>query len=471
MPEPRTLTDTHITTDTHISPSANPGADANTNITTAISTNTATNITTDITAGTAANISTDISTRTAVNTNTALQSGVPHTALLLSLNRGLSALGGQIAITVLPITVFLVTHSIAIAGTVLGTRLLVSTLFTPISGLFADRWNPKYLMMISLGTRIILFAAMAETRSIALLAALAALTAAGGMMESTAVSALTPKLIDEASLPRANALISSAQNLSFIIGPLLGGILIAKTSPAWGFYAAAATQMLALLSLLYLPLRMKVHPQKSEDSLLRQLLGGIQYAFSDKFMFIMLTSYSVFIFGLTAFNVLAVGLAFHFGKGSTGYGVLIAAQAVGMLAVTFASTRLLKTSTLLPLFYTNMPVQGLAIIGVALSPSYTFAAFFALIQGIGWGMEQASVTTVLQQNIPGNLQGRVFGLFFSALAIAETLGVTIFGWLGQFLGDSGGLLIAGSLSTLCALLSIILLRPILSSKSVPCNIQ
>ncbi|OFW81467.1 MAG: hypothetical protein A2201_04625 [Alicyclobacillus sp. RIFOXYA1_FULL_53_8] len=68
-------------------------------------------------------------------------------AFSLAVSRGFSALGGQISITILPVVVFLISHSMTLAGMVLGGRLLISVAFTPISGLFVDRWNPKPLML------------------------------------------------------------------------------------------------------------------------------------------------------------------------------------------------------------------------------------------------------------------------------------------------------------------------------------
>ncbi|KPV44446.1 MFS transporter [Alicyclobacillus ferrooxydans] len=403
-------------------------------------------------------------------------------AFTLSASRGLSALGGQIAITILPVAVFLMSHSMALAGLVLGTRLLVSTGFTPISGLFVDRFNPKLLMAISLTGRIILFAVMAQIHAIPWLTLLAAVTAVGGMLESTSTSTLIPRLVPDSALPKVNAIVSSALNLSFIVGPLLGGILVSKASVAWGFYAASGSQILSLICTLYIPSKttqQEVVSTRSKleqgnldetngldessrtESMMQQLLGGIQYAFSDRFLRTMLTAYSVFIFGLTAFNVLALGLSFHFHRGSSGYGLLIAIQAIGMLAITFGSTRWLKNAAVVPMFLLNMPLQGLAMFAIGLSHSFSLVAVFSFLQGLGWGMEQASVMTVLQLHIPRDLQGRIFGLFFASLNIAETLGISVFGWLGQRIGDSNGLLVAGCISTFCAVLSIALLRPLL----------
>lgn len=381
-------------------------------------------------------------------------------AITLAVSRGFSALGGQIALTILPVIVYLISHSLAQAGLVLGARLLISTISTPISGVFADRMNQKTLMLASNSARIALFALMAQLHSIPMLAILIAITAVGGMLEATSVASLTPKIVRAAELPRANAILSSALNLAFIGGPLLSGVIVARFSANWGFYAAALTQVVALLATMTLP----SHPRDETVStqtknVTSQLFEGLTFAFRDRFLTLMLTVYSVFILGLTAFNVLSVGLSYRFHMGGYGYGILIAAQGAGMLVVTFLSAKWIKTSSIVPLFLINMPIQGLSILAIALSKSFLLCVLFAFFQGVGWGMEQASVMTVLQLRIPSALQGRTIGLFFSALSIAETVGVILFGWLGGQIGDAVALATAGLLSTVFAILAIFLLRP------------
>ena len=406
-------------------------------------------------------------------------------ALALAVNRGFSALGGQIVITILPVVVYMISHSMALAGMVLGARLLMATIFTPFMGVSVDRFNPLALMAASLGVRVVLFSLMAETKAIPLLAVLAMATAVFGMLEAPAVGALTPRLVSAEALPRTNAIISSGLNLAFVAGPFLGGVIIARGSAQWGFFAAAASQAVSLAVLWLLP-----SPPAAEQGLvatpgsgavpesgavqgsaaprqavLAQLRTGMRFAFADRFLRIMLTVYAVFILGLTAFNVLAIGLSFRFHMGSAGYGILIALQAVGMLAVTFVAAKWLRASFVGPLFLLNMPIQGAAIIGVSLSPTFLLCAVFACVQGIGWGMEQASVMTIIQQRTPSAVQGRVFGLFFSVLSVAETVGVSFFGWLGGRWGDSQALALAGTISLVFALIGIVLLRPLIADAS------
>src|SRR6202034_711121 len=105
----------------------------------------------------------------------------------------------------------------------------------------ADRYPRRTVLLAGDAVRTLLMAGIAVTVAsagpVTLVIAFTALASAGGCAEKPAAMALLPRLVGEARLGPANALLHTVQDLGVVIGPAIGAILLA-VAPAWVAFLA-----------------------------------------------------------------------------------------------------------------------------------------------------------------------------------------------------------------------------------------
>ena len=126
--------------------------------------------------------------------------------------------------------VYSATRSAVWVGAATICRLLPYVLLGPFGGAVADRYSRRTVLLTGDVLRVLLMvaiaAAVASAGSVALVIGLTALASAAGCAEKPAAMALLPRLVGEARLGPANALLHTVQDLGVLIGPAIGAILL-----------------------------------------------------------------------------------------------------------------------------------------------------------------------------------------------------------------------------------------------------
>lgn len=155
-------------------------------------------------------------------------------------------------------------------------------IFLTMGGLFADRLNKRTILFISDFSRAVLIGALliflwTDTVTSIHLIVLAALFGISDAFSYPALNALTPMLLPKAHLQRGNSIIQMAGQISPILGPALGGSLIALLGFTGVFSVALAMLLLASVTVLFIQLK-----EKKQDvqkvSAIAELKEGFQYA-------------------------------------------------------------------------------------------------------------------------------------------------------------------------------------------------
>jgi MFS family permease len=134
------------------------------------------------------------------------------------------------------------------SGLALGSVLMVAAIpraaFLLLGGALSDRWSPRSLVLYSNAFRAVLVGiiAMLVLTGHAALWQLYLLAGAFGVVDALfypAINAILPMLVDEPTLPPANALMQGSQQLAGMLGPALAGFVVAvvQTGPAFVFDA------------------------------------------------------------------------------------------------------------------------------------------------------------------------------------------------------------------------------------------
>src|SRR5215831_9155783 len=174
--------------------------------------------------------------------------------------------------------VFGATRSPAWVGAATLCRLLPYVLLGPLGGAVADRYPRRTVLVVGslarLVVMLILAAVVADDGPIALVIGLVAVASAAGSAERPAALALMPRLVGEARLGPANALLHTVQDLGVLIGPAIGAILLG-VAPVWVAFAANGATF-AVSALLISAIRPDAAGAGGRTSGVAQLAEGLR---------------------------------------------------------------------------------------------------------------------------------------------------------------------------------------------------
>src|SRR4051812_908364 len=212
--------------------------------------------------------------------------------------------------------------------------------FSLISGVVADAWNRRRLMLFTqTGSALVALAlawvAYEGTAGVWPVYALAALGAAVSTFDLPARQALVPMLVPREHLPNAISLNTIMFQSASVAGPALGGVLIATTSVGWAYVANAASfgfVIVALLMMRDVPARQASEGGSRDDVSWHAALEGLRFVFRQPLIrsTMLLDFFATFFSSATA--LLPIFAQDILRVGPRGYGWLYAAPAIGAVA-------------------------------------------------------------------------------------------------------------------------------------------
>ena len=224
-------------------------------------------------------------------------------------------------------------------------RVVPVIVFSLVSGVVADAWDRRKLMLFTQT------AAAAVSLALAMLAfnnlsvawpiyALAALGSAVGAFDLPARQALVPMLVPREHLPNAITLNTIMFQTASVVGPAIGGLLIATTSVGWAYLANAISfgfVIAALVMMRNVPAREPSALGSRDDVSLHAALEGLRFVFRSPLIrsTMLLDFFATFFSSATA--LLPIFAQDILQVGAKGYGWLYAAPAVGALVTSAAS--------------------------------------------------------------------------------------------------------------------------------------
>jgi MFS family permease len=320
--------------------------------------------------------------------------------------------------------VFSATHSAAWVGAATIFRLVPYVLLGPFGGAVADRYPRRRVLVVGsvlrLAIMLVLAGVVAADRPVAVVIGLAALASAAGSAERPAAMALLPRVVGEARLGPANALLHTVQDLGVVVGPAIGAVLLAVASAPAAFIANAAT--FAVSTLLFSMLRRRKAPAGASRGGAASVVAGLRTARVTPFVLPLFLLVSMVEFTYGAQTVQLVVYADRaLGLGTGGYGLLLAASGAGGLISAFFNGQLATARRL------ALVVVGAAALACATqffyagSDALSLALLVTVVGGAGLVCCEVVSETVLARVTPGETLGRVTGLF-EAVTIGAMVG-------------------------------------------------
>lgn len=338
---------------------------------------------------------------------------------LLFTGETISVLGDHFHFVALAWLTLQLTGSGLALGSVLMVAAIPRAIFMVVGGALSDRWSPRSLMLYSNAIRAVLVAVIAAlviTGQIQLWH-LYLMAAAFGVVDALfypAISAILPMLVDEPTLPPANALMQGSQQLAGLIGPAIAGVVVAlvQTGPAFAIdavsFAVAATALLFVVG----GRRATQASGDGHPSLLGTIRAGFGYAWGDPAVrsLILLTA----TFNLAFTGPLLVGLPFlaghSLGGGSATFGILLSAFGAGSLLGALAAGAVARVPRLGGVVLTIAAGLGVAMGFIGVAPNVPIAFGLLAAMGLGAGFMNVHVISWLQGRTAEEMRGRVMSM-------------------------------------------------------------
>ena len=352
--------------------------------------------------------------------------------------------------TALPWLILGLTGSPIYVGALVFARYAPFLVFGLFSGVYADRFDNRRVviatqtvaMFVASGLAVLAFAGVSQPWPFFVLAFL------GGtalVFDAPNRHAMTYQLVGRDELPNAIALNSSLFNAGRVVGPAIGGILIAAVGPGWCFAINAASFLAVLAALLAMRVSelFPVERSSAKEKAGAAIREGLRYVWATPAVLTVLVV--VTVVSMTGFNfrvLLPVLASKTLAAGATTFGVLFACfgagallGALGAAAMSRASWRalILGAGGFSGAMLLLAPVQDVAVAGALL-----------LVIGFCFSTWTANSQSIIQLTAPDRLRGRVLGLYLFAFAGLTPIGGLLAGWLAEVGGTELAFGVAGA---------------------------
>jgi len=319
---------------------------------------------------------------------------------------------------------------LAIAG-VLATRSFTFAPLEPLTGMLADRYPRKWLMVLgNVWSFIILVSALAlgMLDSLESVYLLGMAMVVGRAISSNAESAYVPNICTKEELLSANALSSGGWSAAMGIGAGIGGLTISKYGIETALWIDSLTFLIAILLILSLP---HGGPEKSIQrtfsprAMLSEIVSGWSYILSVPSIRRVVLAKAMWASGGGAqvFLLILIGKEAGFGDVAAGIGILYMARGFGSGFGPIVSRRFMANRILIPYLLGGvLVISGAFYIAVAASEWTVIILVYVFISHAASGVNWVLSTTMLQQRSEDEWLGRVFGT--DSLGITLTMGIS-----------------------------------------------
>ena len=356
--------------------------------------------------------------------------------------------------------VLILTNSSFYLGFMGALQTLPVLLFSFLGGAVADQTHKLRLLFITQSVLMVLalmlgLLVQAQLVTIWDLAILVFLSGTAMAFDIPVRQAFIVELVGKADLPNAIALNSTLFNATRVLGPAVGGMIIAAVGMANCFFLNSASFLAVLLALALIRVpRTPAPPWKPFHQAWRELLDYLLTRHELKLILIIMTA--VAVFGMPYYVLLPILARDVLGAGPRGFGLLMAASGVGAFLGGLTLARRLQRRPPMPSFLGGLGLFLTGLLGLGLCRNYYLALGFIFLAGFGMVSQLSTGNSLMQLNVPDALRGRMMSLFgFIVMGLAP-VGSLLYGGVAHFLGP-GQTIAAGSLlAGLCA--GLVLLR-------------
>lgn len=354
--------------------------------------------------------------------------------------------------------IYRLTGSALLLGLVGFAGQIPSFVLAPFAGVFIDRWDKHRLLVITqvlamVQSFVLAYLAISGQITIWQVVALSGFQGAINAFDMPARQSFVVEMVERREdLSNAIALNSSMVNAARLLGPSIGGIIIAAVGEGWCFLIDAVSYLAVIASLLAMKLQPAAPREPSKSSSWQQLREGWSYVSGFHPIRMILLLLAVVSLVGTPYTVLMPVFAsniLHGGPHTMGW--LMAATGTGALvgAVFLASRRsVLGLGRIIPM---ASAIFGFGLIGFSLSRNLWLSLVLLLVTGFGFMVQMASSNTLLQTIVDDDKRGRVMSFYMMSFMGTAPFGSLLAGTVAARIGAPHTLLLGGICCILGAL--------------------
>jgi MFS family permease len=349
-------------------------------------------------------------------------------------------------------------------------RMAPAGLAAPLTGLAADRFPRRDVLLAAVLIRALLLGAAALAVALGgpfwLLLVLATLFTVAATAHKPAQAALLPQLAPSLARQAAsNALWTAIDNGAFVAGAIAGGVLVAELGAGAAFAGAGAAFVAAAFGLARIerePTETRVHGRRAAGATGEPrawaaapageargwtggALDGLRVVARDPRLRLLVgvLSVSTFVEGMVDVLVVVVALKLV-GLGEAGVGWLNAAWGIGGLLGGAVALKLLARAQLSLALPSGGILIGAPLVALALVPGPAAAVAALTLLGVGYALTESAGITLMQRLAHDRVRARAFGVVESAYWLTTGAGAMLAPAVVALAGPRGALVLVGA---------------------------
>jgi MFS transporter, DHA3 family, macrolide efflux protein len=370
-----------------------------------------------------------------------------------------SSIGTWLAFVALVVDVYDQTNDANWVSALLIVEFLPIVLIGFFAGRLIDRVSRRWILVSCDAVRAGVFFALPFTTDAFQIVMLALAAGIATSLFRPAVYAGLPNLVSDEDLPQANGFLQTADNLTWTIGSLVGGALVAATSPDVAYVVNAISFAVSAFLIIRIRERFEEGEPEPSHGRWRDISEGLSLAVNSRALLTVLVAWSIVMLANAGINVAEVVLAKEvFSSGDLGYGVLVAATGLGLvLGSLFGGTWIAQRGLAVP-YAVSIGLMALGFGAAAAAPNVWVAALVVIAAGAGNGVAVITNALLVQRGAPDRLRGRAFTVVMSIGYSVLGLGMIVAGPLTNAIGARAVWGISAGLTAVGALVGYVLVR-------------
>lgn len=302
-------------------------------------------------------------------------------------------------------------------------------------GPFLDTLPRRGVMIVSDLVRCGVFAALAFTTSAGQIVALAAVAGFTTGFFRPAVYAGLPNLVAEHDLARANSLVQTGENVSWTLAPVIGGALVAATSPDVAYWVNAASFLLSALLVMRIPAAKLQGALAVSRGFLRDLAAGFGRVIHTRTLRTVLIVWTIALGAIATSNTAQVFLAKDtLSGGDLGYGLIFGCIGLGLAIGSYGAGAWVERRSVGSVYAASILLLAIGIGAAGVMPSVWAALPCFVLSGIGNGVAIVCNSLLVQRGASDEVRGRVFTVIMSVNYTAYGIATLVAGPLTDSYG-------------------------------------
>lgn len=379
--------------------------------------------------------------------DTKAQPWLSKTVLFLS-SQAVSLVGSQVVGYAITWHLTLSTSSSVIMMIAVLCTTVPQVIVSLFGGVFADRYNRKYLIMgadlfIAVATLTLAILFFSGIQPLWMIFLVLGVRSIGAGIQTPAVSALLPQLVPEEHLMRVNGINNSAQTVFMLLAPAIGGLLLGTTGLSLALLVDVFTALVAIGIMCFL--RVKKHEiTQTPKSMFGDLVHGLKYVKERKVIKYLLVFYLFFAFFMAPAAFLTpLMIERSFGPEVWRLTLNELIWSVGSLIGGLIIAKWGGWKNRITTMAVTTVIFGILFSLLGLSRIFWVYLAFMGLAGIFMPMAGTAMTVLVQEEVEADMMGRVFSLIQIMGGSAMPLGMLVFGPLGDRFRIESLLIVSG----------------------------